>query len=66
VRRALDALVESGLLPDAVLRLGIRRLVAQRSRLEARGGVEAQQARLSAWVETLRRSPIAVNTTAAN
>jgi cyclopropane-fatty-acyl-phospholipid synthase len=66
VRRTLDALVETGLLPDLVLRLGIRRLVAQRARQEARGGVEAQQARLSAWVETLRRSPIAIDTTAAN
>lgn len=66
MRRTLDALVESGLLPDLVLRLGIRRLVAQRWRLEARGGVEAQQARLSAWVETLRRSPIAIETAAAN
>jgi cyclopropane-fatty-acyl-phospholipid synthase len=64
--RGLDALVESGLLPDSALRLGIRRLVAQRARLEARGGVEAQQARLSAWVETLRRSPIAIDTAAAN
>jgi cyclopropane-fatty-acyl-phospholipid synthase len=66
VRRALDALVESGLLPDGVLRLGIRRLVAQRSRQEAEGGVEAQQARLSAWVEALRRSPIAIESGAAN
>jgi cyclopropane-fatty-acyl-phospholipid synthase len=66
VRRALDALVETGLLPDLVLRFAIRRLVAQRSRLEARGGVEAQQARLSAWVEALRRSPIAIDTAAAN
>ena len=64
--RGLDALVESGLLPDLFLRLGVRRLAAQRSRLEARGGVEAQQARLSAWVETLRRSPIAIETGAAN
>ena len=62
----LDALVETGLLPDFVLRLGIRRLVAQRARQEARGGVEAQQARLAAWVETLRRSPIALETRAAN
>jgi cyclopropane-fatty-acyl-phospholipid synthase len=64
--RGTDALVESGLLPDLALRLAIRRLVARRSRQEARGGVEALQARVSAWVETLRRSPIAVETGAAN
>jgi cyclopropane-fatty-acyl-phospholipid synthase len=63
---SLDAIVERDVLPDWVLRLGIRRLVAQRAREEARGGVEAQQARLSDWVETLRRSPIALETRAAN
>lgn len=63
---SLDALVERDVLPDWALRLGIRRLVAQRSRHEARGGVEAQQARLSDWVETLRRSPIALEPRAAN
>jgi cyclopropane-fatty-acyl-phospholipid synthase len=63
---SLDALVERDVLPDWALRLGIRRLVAQRARLLARGGVEAQQARLEDWVETLRRSPIALETRAAN
>ena len=63
---SLDALVERDVLPDWALRLGIRRLVAQRSRQVARGGVEAQQARLADWVETLRRSPIALETRAAN
>jgi cyclopropane-fatty-acyl-phospholipid synthase len=62
----LDALLERDVLPDAVLRLGIRRLVAARARAEARGGVEGQQERLSAWVEALRRSPIALETGAAN
>lgn len=64
--RGLDALLERDLLPDLVLRLGIRRLVAQRARQAAQGGVEAQQRRLQAWVETLRRSPIATLTRAAN
>ncbi len=62
----LDALVERDLLPDRVLRLGIRRLVALRAREVARGGIEARQARLEAWVETLRHSPIALETRAAN
>jgi len=63
---SLDALVERDILPDWLLRIGIRRLVAQRAREEARGGVEAQQARLADWVETLRRSPIALETRADN
>ncbi len=62
----LDALVERDLLPDPLLRLGIRRLVASRARSESRGGAEGRQQRLSAWVETLRRSPIAIETDAAN
>ena len=62
----LDALLEKDVLPDAVLRLGIRRLCAERARDVGHGGIEARQGRLSAWVETLRRSPIAIETRAAN
>jgi len=62
----LDALLARDLLPDPALRLGIRALVAARAREEARGGPEARQERLMAWVETLRRSPIALATPAAN
>ena len=62
----LDAALERDLLPDWALRLGIRRLVAERARVEARGGPEARQQRLMQWVESLRRSPVAVETRAAN
>lgn len=62
----LDAALERDLLPDWALRLGIRRLVAERSRAEARGGPEARQERLMQWVESLRRSPVAVQTRVAN
>jgi len=62
----LDAALERDLLPDWALRLGIRRLVAERARVEARGGREARQERLMQWVESLRRSPVAVETRAAN
>jgi len=62
----LDAALERDLLPDWALRLGIRRLVAERARVEARGGPEARQERLMKWVESLRRSPVAVETRAAN
>ena len=36
---------ERGLVPDAALRAGIRRLCAQRLHEETRGGIEAQSAR---------------------
>ncbi len=57
---------ERGLLPDAVLRLGIRRLCAQRLREELDGGLGAQAGRYAAHIEMLRRSPVAIHTEAAN
>lgn len=59
-------LLERNLLPDPLLRFGIRRLLAQRLREEDRGDAEAQRAHLQALVEELRRSPIAIETAAAN
>jgi cyclopropane-fatty-acyl-phospholipid synthase len=61
-----DRIVEKDVLPDWVLRLGIRYLVRERARMVAEGGPEAQQARLMDWVRTLRESPIALETQAAN
>jgi cyclopropane-fatty-acyl-phospholipid synthase len=62
----VERVVEKDLLPDWLLRLGIRRLVRERARTQAQGGPEAQQARLMEWVRTLRASPIAIETRAAN
>jgi cyclopropane-fatty-acyl-phospholipid synthase len=62
----LDTLLEKDLLPDAVIRLGIRRIIQDRVRTESEGGAAAQQARLMDWVRTLRQSPIAVATETAN
>jgi cyclopropane-fatty-acyl-phospholipid synthase len=59
-------LLERGLLPDWLIRLGIRRLVRQRLAEEARGGPEQRQRRLQDLVAQLRASPIAVNTVDAN
>ena len=58
----LDAVIDSGLAPDAVVRLGIRRLLARRLSEEQAAG----PARLSAFVEELSRGPIAERTDAAN
>ena len=59
-------LLEKNLLPDFVIRFGIRRLLKQRLRSENRGNPEAQQAHLSKLVAMLSDSPIAIHTQAAN
>ena len=62
---AID-LMERGLLPDSLVRFGIRRLCRQRLRDEDRGSPEANTAAKKAFVETLRNEPVAVHTDAAN
>lgn len=62
----LLGLAERGLLPDALVRAGIRRLCAERLRDELAGGVDAQTARAQARIDTLRTSPVAIHTDAAN
>jgi cyclopropane-fatty-acyl-phospholipid synthase len=57
---------ERGLLPDALIRHGIRRLCAARLREERVGGLEAQTARFENRIGILRESPIAIHTDAAN
>lgn len=63
---ALEGLLERDVLPDGVLRFGIRRLLRQRLRAEHRGNIEARSRALQRLVERLRRSPIAIETAAAN
>ena len=62
---AYTRVLESGLIPDALVRFGIRQLVAQRLRLESRG-VEQEEENLNAFVEHMRSSPVALATEAAN
>ena len=62
----LAGLAERGWLPDAAIRLGIRRLCAQRLRECLAGGAAAQQARHQRLVEALGRMPLAVHIEAAN
>jgi cyclopropane-fatty-acyl-phospholipid synthase len=61
-----DTLLARGLLPDAVVRAGIRRLLRQRLREEDRGTEQAQRAHLGAYVAALRKAPIAVHAQDAN
>lgn len=60
--RALDA----GLLPDAILRAGIRHLLRQRLAEEAAGGLDEQDRRFHEFLRRCDASPIAVHTAAAN
>ncbi len=60
------SLLERDLLPDWLIRSGIRRLLAQRLRDEDKGDVEAQQQHLMRFVEELRQSPVAIATREAN
>jgi cyclopropane-fatty-acyl-phospholipid synthase len=59
-------LVERGLVPDALVRLGIRRICKARLEAEGKGGPETRQERVMRWVEACRQSPLAVHTEAAN
>lgn len=59
-------LAERGLLPDALLRAGIRRNCRERLREESAGGWDAQEARLQQRLAELRGSAVAIETDAAN
>ena len=62
----ISRLVDSGRVPEPVLRAAIRRICAARLRACARGGAFAASERQRAFVDELRASPIAVATEAAN
>ncbi|PTA72808.1 MULTISPECIES: cyclopropane-fatty-acyl-phospholipid synthase family protein [unclassified Stenotrophomonas] len=62
----LIAWAERGLVPDAALRAGIRRLCAQRLHEETRGGIDAQSARFRQRLAELAGSAVALHTDAAN
>jgi len=59
-------LLERNVLPDWLIRSGIRRLNAKRLRQEDRGSAEAQREAIKQFVEQLRRSPLATHTDDAN
>ncbi|MBX3129389.1 MAG: class I SAM-dependent methyltransferase [Polyangiaceae bacterium] len=59
-------LAERGVLPDLAVRVGIRRLLAERLRAEARGSPDDQEERKQALLADAARSPIAVAQAAAN
>jgi cyclopropane-fatty-acyl-phospholipid synthase len=65
MKRALE-MAERGMMPDALIRQGIRSLLTDRLRQENRGDCEVQQKIFQEMVEHLRKSPIAVNNADAN
>ncbi|CAB3631063.1 SAM-dependent methyltransferase [Achromobacter marplatensis] len=62
----LLGLAERGLVPDALLRLGIRRLCAERLAEEYAGGIDAWTARDQQLIASLRASAVAIHPDAAN
>lgn len=62
----IEALVDRAVLPDFVIRAGIRRVVAERLREQRAGGPAALAERLERLAASLRCAPIAVATEAAN
>jgi cyclopropane-fatty-acyl-phospholipid synthase len=62
----LLGLAERGLVPDPLLRLGIRRMCAQRLREERDGGPSAQAQRHARRLDMLRHSAVAIETETVN
>ncbi len=59
-------LAERAVFPDALIRVGIRRLLARRIREQARLDPQQQREAQRRFIEELRASPIAIETDAAN
>jgi cyclopropane-fatty-acyl-phospholipid synthase len=62
----LLGLAERGLIPDALLRAGIRRQCKQRLAEERAGGLEWQSIHYRDLIRKLRSSPVAIHTDSAN
>jgi cyclopropane-fatty-acyl-phospholipid synthase len=62
----ISTLLEKNILPDSLIRIGIRRLLAQRLHDEHKENAFEQQAHLMKLIDFLKTSPIAVNTNDAN
>lgn len=61
-----EKLLDHNLIPDPLLRSGIRERLANKLRTEMRGGVKIREDRLHAFVQQLKAGPIAIHTDAAN
>jgi cyclopropane-fatty-acyl-phospholipid synthase len=54
------------LVPDSLIRIGIRRLLRQRLRDETKASPEMQQSHLMQFIQQLKKGPIAIETATAN
>jgi cyclopropane-fatty-acyl-phospholipid synthase len=63
---SIDSLLANRFVPDAVVRAGIRRLLAAKLREEGRGDLEEQDSRFAEFRTGLDASPVAINTADAN
>jgi cyclopropane-fatty-acyl-phospholipid synthase len=63
---SVDNLIARGLLPDWLIRQGIRSLLRGRLRTESRGSPDVRTRARQAFIEELKASPIAIDTQAAN
>ena len=63
---SLISLCENGWIPDSLTRIGIRRLCGQRLRQEYAHDIETADRRFRERLAGLRRSPLAIETDAAN
>lgn len=63
---SFGSLLEKDVVPDRLIRMGIRHLLAERLQLESKGDPELQQRHLSDFIQMLKASPIAVDTSLAN
>lgn len=59
-------LVEKGMVPDRLIRFGIRQLIRKRLEEEQSGDVEYVQSSFNEWISALKNSPIALNPDIAN
>ena len=66
VRDWYEPLLDRGVIPDALVRAGIRRRLWRRIRHEERGGIESTHERFRALLAELSKSPVAVHTREAN
>ena len=66
VSHAPEYLLDNGWLPESVIRVGIRRQLAERCRLIKAESLASAYARKQQYVEALRQRPIAINTADAN
>jgi cyclopropane-fatty-acyl-phospholipid synthase len=62
----IDRLLEKNVLPDWLIRIGIRRLLTQRIREERAASLADPEVRLAAYAADLKNRPIAEDTRAAN